>query len=75
MCVLHNTVINREGSDEASLMKQENFQESFNCDEFEGQLKKINKNLNYDRAKSVGDAFTVCFNSDVDWLPESNLWL
>jgi hypothetical protein len=73
VCVLHNTVIDREGFDEASLLKLQNQENSFstNLDELERQLTRSNNRSNL-RARRIRDAFTVYFNSDVGRLPENS---
>jgi hypothetical protein len=73
MCiVLHNTAIDREGLDEASLLELQNQEDSFstNLDEPERQVTRFNNKSSL-RAKRVRDAFTVYFNSDVGRLPEN----
>jgi hypothetical protein len=73
ICVLHNTVINREGLDEASLLELQNQEDSFstNLNEPEHQLTRSNNRSNL-RARRITDAFTVYFNSDVGRLPENS---
>jgi len=72
ICVLHNTVIDREGADEASPLELQN-QDSFSTslDEPERQVTRSN-NRSHLRARRVRDAFTVYFNSDVGRLPENS---
>jgi hypothetical protein len=70
LCVLHKTIIDREGIDEASLLEIETVQND-HVDP-EGQFTRANNRCTL-RAKRVRDAFTVYFNSDVGRLPESNL--
>jgi len=72
-CVLHNTVIDREGVDEASLLELQNHEDSFSTslDEPERQVTRSNNRSNL-RARRVRDAFTVYFNSDVGRLPENS---
>jgi hypothetical protein len=70
LCVLHNTFIDTEGIDEASLLEVETVQNDH--DEPEGQFTRANNRCTL-RAKQVRDAFTVYFNSDVGRLPENNL--
>jgi hypothetical protein len=71
--ILHNTVIDREGLDEASLLELQNQKDSFSTDldEPERQVAQSNNRLNL-RARRVRDAFTVYFNSDVGRLPENS---
>ena len=73
ICVLHKTVIDREGLDEASLLELQNQEDSFstNLDEPERQVTRSNNGSNL-RARRVRDAFTVYFNSDVGRLPENS---
>ena len=73
ICVLHNTVIDREGVDEASLLELQNQEDSFsnNLDETERQVTRSNKRSNF-RTRRIRDAFTVYFNSDVGRLPENS---
>ena len=73
ICVLHNTVIDREGVDEASLLELQNQENSFstNLDEPERQVTRSNNRSNL-RARRIRDAFTVYFNSDVGRLPENS---
>ena len=72
ICVLRNTVIDREGVDEASLLELQN-QDSFstNLDEPERQVTRSNNGSNL-RARRIRDAFTVYFFSDVCRLPENS---
>jgi hypothetical protein len=70
LCVLHNTIIDREGTDKASLLELETVQND--QDEYEGQFTRANNRCTL-RAKRVRAAFTVCFDSDVGRLPENNL--
>jgi hypothetical protein len=67
ICVLHNTVIDREGLDEASLLELQNQEDSFstNLDEPERQVTRSSNRSNL-RARWVRDVFTLYFNSDVD---------
>jgi len=71
ICVLHNTVTDREGVDEASLLELQNQEDSFcTClDEPERQVTRSNNRSNL-RA-NVRDAFTVYFNSDMGRLTEN----
>jgi hypothetical protein len=71
--VLHNTVIDRESLDEASLLQLQNQEDSFstNLDEPERQVTRSNKRSNLS-ARRVRDAFTAYFNSDVRRLPENS---
>jgi hypothetical protein len=71
VCVLHNTVIHREGLDEAPLLELQNQEDSFstNLDEPERQVTQSNNRSNL-RARMARDAFTAYFNSDVGRLPE-----
>jgi len=73
ICVLHNTVIDREGVDEASVLELQNQEDSFSTclDEPERQVTRYNNRSNL-RARRARDAFTVCFNSDVGRLPENS---
>ena len=73
VCVLHNTVIDREGLDEASLLESQNQEDSFstNLDEPERQVMQSNNRSNL-RARRVRDEFTVYSNSDVGRLPENS---
>jgi len=73
ICVLHNTVIDREGVDEASFWELQNQENSFNTslDELELLVTRFNNRSNL-RARRVRDAFTVYFNSDVGRLPPEN---
>jgi hypothetical protein len=70
---LHNTVIDREGLDEASLLALQNQEDSFstNLDEPERQVTRSNNRSDL-RARRVRDAFTASFNSDVGRLPENS---
>jgi hypothetical protein len=65
MCFL-NTVIDREGADEASLLELQNLEDSFSTslDEPELQVTRSNNRSNL-RSRRVRDAFTVYFNSDM----------
>jgi len=65
ICILHNTVIDREGLDEASLLELQNQEDSFNTilDKPERQLTRSNNRSNL-RARRVRDAFTVYFSSE-----------
>jgi hypothetical protein len=73
ICVLHSTVIGREGLDEASLLALQNQEDSFstNLDEPERQATR-STNRTHLRARRVRDAFTVYFKSDVGRLPENS---
>ena len=73
MC-FNNSVIDREGVDEASLLELQNQEDSFSTslDEHERQVTRSNNRSNL-RARRVRDAFTVYFNSDVGRLPENTL--
>ena len=73
VCVLHNTVIDREGVDEASLLELQNQKDSFstNPDDTERQVTRSNNRSNL-RARRIRDAFTVYFFSDVCRLPENS---
>jgi hypothetical protein len=68
LCVLHNTIIDREGTDEASLLELENVQDDH--DEPKGQFTRANNRCTL-RAKRVRDAFTVYFKSDAGRFPEN----
>jgi len=72
ICVLHNTLINREGVNEPSLLELQN-QGSFstNIDEPECQVTRSNNRSNL-RTRRIRDAFTVYFNSDVGRLPQNS---
>ena len=72
ICVFHNTVIDREGVDEASLLELQN-QDSFgtSLDEPERQVTRSNNRLNL-RARRVRDVFTVYFISYMGRLPENS---
>ena len=72
ICVLHNTVIDREGVDEASHLELQNQEDSFNTslDEPERQVTRSNNRSNL-RARRVREAFSVYFNSDVGRLFEN----
>ena len=72
ICVLHNTVIDGEGVDEASLLELQNQEDSFSTclDEPERQVTRFNNRSNL-RARRVRDAFNVYFSSDVGRLPEN----
>ena len=71
--VLHNTVIDTEGVDEASLLELQNQEDSVSTslDETERQVTRSNNRSNL-RARRARDAFTVCFNSDMCRLPENS---
>jgi len=71
-CVLHNTIIDREGVDEASVLELQN-QNSFSTilHEPERQVTRSN-NRSKLRARRIRDAFTVYFNSDVGRLPQNS---
>jgi len=72
ICVLQNTVINREGVDEAFLLELQNQEVSFSTslNEPERQATRcINRSTL--RARRVRDAFTVYFNSDMGQLSEN----
>jgi hypothetical protein len=73
MYVLYNTLIDRKGLDEASLLELQNQDDSFstNLDEPERQITRSNNKSNL-RARRVRDAFTVYFNSDVGRLSEKS---
>jgi len=73
ICVLHNTVVDREGLDEASLLELQNQEDSFstNLDKTESQVTQSNNRSSL-RARRLEDAFTVYFNSDVARLPENS---
>ena len=73
VCVLHNTVIDREGVDEASLLELQIQEDSFstNLDEPERQVTQSNNRSNL-RARRIRDAFTVYFFSDACRLPENS---
>jgi len=73
ICVLHNTVIDSEGVDEASLLELQNKEDSFSTslDEPERQVTRSNNKSNL-RAIKVRETFTVYFNSDVGRLPENS---
>jgi hypothetical protein len=73
ICVLHNTVIDREGLGEASLLELQNQENSFSAhlDEPERQVTRSNKRSNL-RARRVREAFTIYFNSVVGRLPENS---
>ena len=73
LCVLHNTVIDREGLDEASHLELENQEDSFsiNLDEHGRQVTRSNNRSNL-RARRVIDAFSIYFSSDVDQLPQNS---
>jgi len=72
ICILHNTVIDREGLDKASLLELQN-QDSFstNLDEPELHVTRPN-NRSKLRARRIRVAFTVYFNNDVSRLPENS---
>jgi hypothetical protein len=72
VCVLHNTVIDREGLGDASLLELQNQEDSFSAhlDEPERQVTRSNDRSNL-RARRVRGAFTIYFNSDVGRLPEN----
>jgi len=71
MCFAQHS--HREGVDEASLLALQNQEDSFSTslDEPERQVTRSNNRSNL-RARRVGDAFTVYFNSDVCRLPENS---
>ena len=73
ICVFHNTVIDREGVDEASLLELQNQEHSFSTslDEPGRQVTRSNNRSNL-RARRVTDAFTIYFNSDMGRLPENS---
>jgi hypothetical protein len=73
ICVLHNTVIDRDGLDEASLLELQKQEDSFstNLDEPERRVTRSTNRSDL-RARRVRDAFTVYFNSDVGRLPENS---
>ena len=73
MCVLHNTVIDRENLDESSLLELQNQDDSFstNLGKPERQDTRSNNRSNL-RARRVRDAFTVYFSTDVGRLPENS---
>jgi len=73
LCVLHNTVIDREGVDEASFLELQNQEDSFSTslDEPERQVTQSNNRSNL-RVRKVRDVFTVYFNSDMGRLPENS---
>ena len=73
ICVLHNTVIDREGLDEASLLELQSQEDSFstNLNEPERQLTRSNNRSNL-RDRRIRETFTVYFNSDVDRLSENS---
>ena len=60
LCVLHNTVIDSEGLDEASLLELQNQEDSFSTslDEPQRQVTRSN-NRSHLRARRVRDAFAV----------------
>jgi len=60
LCVLHNTVIDSEGLDEASLLELQNQEDSFSTslDEPQRQVTRSN-NRSHLRASRVRDAFAV----------------
>jgi len=70
---LHNTVIDREGVDEASLLELQNQEHSFSTSlvEPERQVTRSNNTLNL-RARRVRDEFTVYLNIDVGRVPENS---
>jgi hypothetical protein len=72
VCVLHNTVIDKEGLDEELQNHEDSF--STNLDEPERQVTRSN-NISNLRVRRVRFAFTVYFNSDVGRLPENSHWL
>jgi len=61
ICVLHNTVIDREGMDEALQLQNQEDSFSTNFDEPECQVTRSN-NRSKLRARRIRDAFTVYFN-------------
>jgi len=61
ICVLHNTVIDREGIDEALQLQNQEDSFSTNFDEPECQVTRSN-NRSKLRARRIRDAFTVYFN-------------
>ena len=73
ICVSHNTVIDREGLDEATLLELPSQEDSFstNLDEPVRQL-TLSDNRSNLRVRRIRDAFTVYFNSDVCRLPENS---
>ena len=73
ICVLHNTVTDREGVYEASVLELQNQEDSFSAslDEPERQVTRSNNKSNL-KARRVRDAFTVYFNTDVGRLPENS---
>jgi len=73
LCVLQNTVIDREGVDKASLLELQNQEDSFGTSlvEPERQVTRSNNRSNL-RARRARDAFTVYFNSDMGRLPENS---
>jgi len=73
VCVLHNTVVDREGLDEVSLLKLQNQEYSFstNLDEPVSQVTRSNNRSNF-RARRVRNAFAIYFNSDGGRLPENS---
>jgi hypothetical protein len=73
LCVLHNTVIDREGVDEASFLELQNQEDSFSTslDEPERQVTQSNNRSNLG-VRKVRDVFTVYFNSDMGRLPENS---
>jgi hypothetical protein len=73
ICVLHNTIIDREDLDEASFLELQNQKDSFsaNLDETERQVTRSNNRSNM-MARRVRDTFTIYFNSDVGRLPENS---
>ena len=70
ICVLHNTVMDGEGLDEASLLELQNQEDSFstNLDEPERRVTRSDNRPSL-RAR---DAFTVYFNCDAGRLPENS---
>ena len=73
VCVLPNTVIDREGLDEVSLLELQNQEDSFRTilDEPERQVTRSNDRSDL-RARRIRVAFTVYFSSDVGRLPENS---
>jgi hypothetical protein len=69
VCVLHDTIIDKESTDEASLLELENVQDDH--DEPDGQFTRANNRCTL-RSKIVKDAFTIYFNSNVGRFPEHN---
>ena len=73
ICFFHNTVIDTDGLDKASVLGLEKFQVSFspNLDKYEGQVRRSDNTSNF-KARRVTDAFPVYFDSDVSRTPENN---